>query len=53
MAELNWPQQMAAVDRELDADLRSDVLFNMDQNTRCLTQVVRLLRMVTQTKPTE
>jgi hypothetical protein len=48
---LNFLQQRDVIDAELDHDLRHANLPTTDPNTRCLAQIIRLLRMVTQAKP--
>lgn len=52
--ELNWLEQEAWIDKDLDWDLRKSHLANMGQETRCITQLIRLVRTATQQhKPKE
>jgi hypothetical protein len=51
MTDLNFLQQEAYIDSHLDHDLRkyradgSPNLINIGQETRCLAQIIRLLRV--------
>ena len=50
---LIWPEQCRIIDAELDADLREENLYNVATETRCLLQIIRILRQQTQSKPCE
>jgi hypothetical protein len=47
----NWLAERALIDAQLDPDLRHDVVTNLGQDTRCLLQIIRLLREAMQSAP--
>ena len=47
----NWLAERALIDAQLDPDLRHDVVINLGQDTRCLLQIIRLLREAMQSAP--
>lgn len=51
---MDYLEQTEVLENELDPDLRGNVLVNISRTDRLAAQLVRLLRMATQTpKPAE